>query len=261
MAGELFDLHARTGDGSVFSRWRYNDSRSAIVRSSETWSPAALLVRKYQRDLSETEFDIVAYNPGAIQPLPYFIAGNPPSNVWVSIYEDRGADASPFLAMVGKISRVEFRLSNMIATITCLAASRPLLGEVPAPRYTPRCSWILGGVECAVNLNGYMIGFPANAGTWGVDGKTVSHANVALQPDGYFAGGEIRNGLERAYILAHEGDTLTLLNRFRSASDPQYEIRPGCDKTRAACLNKFNNLARFGGYPRIPIADPSKSGL
>jgi uncharacterized phage protein (TIGR02218 family) len=30
---------------------------------------------------------------------------------------------------------------------------------------------------------------------------------------------------------------------------------PGCDKTMAACANKFANLSRFGGFPFIPAPE------
>ena len=39
-----------------------------------------------------------------------------------------------------------------------------------------------------------------------------------------------------------------------SAGDA-YSITPGCDRTKASCLWKFNNLVHFGGFPYIPTPE------
>lgn len=39
------------------------------------------------------------------------------------------------------------------------------------------------------------------------------------------------------------------------AAGDSFLVYPGCDKTQATCQAKFNNLARFRGYPYIPIPE------
>ena len=31
-----------------------------------------------------------------------------------------------------------------------------------------------------------------------------------------------------------------------------FELRPGCDKTFATCIQKFSNAINFGGEPHVP---------
>jgi hypothetical protein len=38
-------------------------------------------------------------------------------------------------------------------------------------------------------------------------------------------------------------------------------LTAGCDRTRATCVAKFNNLANFMGFPYIPTKNPYSSGL
>jgi len=34
------------------------------------------------------------------------------------------------------------------------------------------------------------------------------------------------------------------------------KIYPGCDRVRATCESKFDNLDNFGGFPWIPTKNP-----
>ena len=34
-----------------------------------------------------------------------------------------------------------------------------------------------------------------------------------------------------------------------------FSVYPGCDKTQAVCQSKFNNVARFRGFPFIPVPE------
>ncbi|MCU0624551.1 MAG: phage BR0599 family protein, partial [Gemmatimonadaceae bacterium] len=37
-------------------------------------------------------------------------------------------------------------------------------------------------------------------------------------------------------------------------------VTPGCDKRQATCSSKFSNLARFRGYPYIPVPETLYDG-
>ncbi len=43
--------------------------------------------------------------------------------------------------------------------------------------------------------------------------------------------------------------------RFAVIAGDQFEVVSGCNKTTDICENKFNNLARFRGFPNIPRAE------
>lgn len=59
-------------------------------------------------------------------------------------------------------------------------------------------------------------------------------------------------------VKAHTGTTtgtITVVNPwpFAVASGDQFTFYPGCDKTRATCIAKYNNLTHFQGEPFIPV--------
>lgn len=75
---------------------------------------------------------------------------------------------------------------------------------------------------------------------------------------GYYSGGKIKftSGLNSGLtysIKSHSGSTVDLFlpTSFIVAAGDTFEIFAGCDKTVDTCINKFNNVANFGGFPHI----------
>lgn len=58
-------------------------------------------------------------------------------------------------------------------------------------------------------------------------------------------------------VKTWDGTNLTLFQppyRPLTVGD-RFVIHPGCDKTRATCISKFNNILNFRGFPDVPGAD------
>ena len=34
-----------------------------------------------------------------------------------------------------------------------------------------------------------------------------------------------------------------------------FSVFPGCDKTKTTCAGKFSNIARFRGFPFVPVPE------
>lgn len=70
---------------------------------------------------------------------------------------------------------------------------------------------------------------------------------------GHFSGGVFTWNGKRQLITKHVGDELTLLGPVLGLSEagtPQsVTLAPGCNLTRDTCLNRFDNLDNFGGFP------------
>ena len=65
------------------------------------------------------------------------------------------------------------------------------------------------------------------------------------------AGGlQVRHKALPTHIPAEE-TTIGWMRPGMKAGDA-FTVYPGCDKTRNTCLNKFNNLLRFRGFPYTP---------
>ncbi len=77
----------------------------------------------------------------------------------------------------------------------------------------------------------------ASAGTLTFGSGTLSGQSYAIKTQ---AGGTLAM-LVPLPALPAIGDTLT--------------VYPGCDKTKATCRNKFNNVAAFQGQPYVPVPE------
>ena len=107
-------------------------------------------------------------------------------------------------------------------------------------------------------------------------GTTLTSPEAAAHPDGWFRGGVLRFGAHLGFITGHTEASLTLSRSMPELSaalatpdtDPNtgnplpvlVDLAPGCDLRAATCAQKFNNLANFGGFPKIPGRNPLGGG-
>lgn len=126
--------------------------------------------------------------------------------------------------------------------------------------YTNNCRHSLYTLDCGVVNSSYAESLIGVAGT---DGRTI--VIQTTKPDGYYNNGYVRAG-DTGYttnrITKHVGNTLTFATPFKISkiNNKIITVYAGCDKSTTTCLNKFNNLANFGGFPRIPKIAPNKAG-
>jgi hypothetical protein len=91
-----------------------------------------------------------------------------------------------------------------------------------------------------------------------MDGLRVEVPGAGLHPDGYYSGGMLM-GLSGAlrFIVAHTGNYVTINRPIEGLAATQpVSIYPGCDHLISTCVNKFDNLPHFGGFPYIPGRNP-----
>jgi hypothetical protein len=95
------------------------------------------------------------------------------------------------------------------------------------------------------------------------DGTVVTIPTAAGDPAGdYFTGIlEAPDGTMR-FITAHSGASITLSRAIASLTTAigggptNVTLYPGCDRSRARCIARFNNLVNNGSFPFIPIRNP-----
>jgi hypothetical protein len=83
--------------------------------------------------------------------------------------------------------------------------------------------------------------------------------NTLAKPNHYYTAGIAELNGQLRYILSQIGQTVKLANPFTGIQSGNLKLYPGCNKTSTDCLNKFNNLDNFGGFPSIPQKNPFDS--
>lgn len=105
-------------------------------------------------------------------------------------------------------------------------------------------------------------GYVVLEGIYSSTGGRSTHVPRASTQQSASYGSAVSGGVRRL-VTAHDGDMLELaaplpLSYASNAQDVYYRasVFAGCDGARSTCVEKFNNLRFFGGYPYIPLQSP-----
>lgn len=128
-------------------------------------------------------------------------------------------------------------------------------------RYQRSCRHTLYGRGCNLDPEDFAVTSAVTAAT----GRVLVCTAAASQPAGYYIGGMLRSpdGV-LSFIVDHLGSAITIQRLSYSLQQAiiggfpfNVTLYPGCDHTRAACINKFNNKLNYGGYDFIPVKNPT----
>ena len=136
-----------------------------------------------------------------------------------------------------------------MATATCQSASSLFRKHAPNIAYQAFCNHRLFDSGCALNASVY-----EEFETVALSGSELTHATFGTFADDYFTGGTVEWNNHFRLITNHVGNTITLHIPlpYGAGATPTLKAFPGCDKNPETCVNKFNNLVNFLGFPGIP---------
>lgn len=177
--------------------------------------------------------------------------------VTLTVFEIDGTDVN--VAWKGRLSSVKPGQSDINVVFESIFTSlrRPGLRA----RYLRSCRHSLYRRGCKLDKAGFAI--PGSCTAINADGTVVTVSAAASFANDYFTAGMIAapDGTLR-YITGHTGSSLTLMRRLPSldnaliAGPASVTLYPGCERTRAICNSKFNNLPNYGGFDWIPTRNP-----
>lgn len=123
-------------------------------------------------------------------------------------------------------------------------------------RYQRNCRHALYDRGCNLDLNSSA--FLTDGTITVASNLTFTIPEAAGEVDGFYFGGILRasDGILR-FITGHVGDQISIRKpHVALVVSAAVALAPGCDRTTNDCLNKFNNLNNFGGFPYIPTKNP-----
>lgn len=160
------------------------------------------------------------------------------------------------IVRVGQIGRISRRRGQYVAEMRGLMQA---LANNIGRTVSPSCDATLGDARCGVDLD-------ALAVTSAITTTTSRRAFIAsglAQAAGYFTAGEVEvtSGLNtgiRMEVKDHDAGgviSLQLALPYDLTIADGVMFRPGCDKTKATCIAKFNNVVNFRGFSFVPGPD------
>lgn len=133
----------------------------------------------------------------------------------------------------------------------------------PTPRYTYQnlCNHMLYDSRCKINESDpqWQKILPVTA----VSGATITVTGAGAFGSDFFVAGFVAFAGDFRTVTAQATDVLTLISPFASSPlNQSVRCQAGC-KLRLVddCVNKFNNLVNFGGFPYVPTKNPFATGL
>ena len=152
----------------------------------------------------------------------------------------------------GRVSTVD-NVGRTSATITVASDLVILDYDMPRNLYSPTCLHTLYDSGCGVIAAAYAasgaVGAGSTASLINFSGALASHAQGSI----VFTSGANAN-LRATVKSAVAGVSLSLMYPLPSppTTGDAFTVYAGCDHTRATCQSRFNNLARFRGFPFVP---------
>jgi uncharacterized phage protein (TIGR02218 family) len=151
--------------------------------------------------------------------------------------------------------------------VTELRGMMQPLQQVVGRIYTAGCDADLGDTRCGVVLGGSPSVFTVSGAATSVASARQFTDTSRTEAAGYFDGGLItwtggNNATYRMEIKTFLAGVVTLQQAMPNAISvgDAYTMTAGCDKLRATCVAKFNNVINFRGFADLPGQDAMISG-
>lgn len=239
------------------SVWRYAAGDDEVVVAGDVYEPIAIGHDGYSAS-GDPSADDLTINISALAAVNDLFDGTPPSDtIELFIRSYHHGDVEAPVVWAGSV-RSSSRVSSAEARFTCNSLLATLNRNGLRLSWQRGCPHALYDRQCRVNPEHYATAILVES----MDGGSISAASISLLPDGYLDGGFLsfagtHGTTERRGIERQSGTRVELLGPSDGIAVGEWVIAyPGCNRTTEACLNKFNNLDNYGGFPHIPNKSP-----
>ncbi len=239
--------------GSTY--WYYTSGDVAVTFDSQEYTPATLKRGsvQYRGNLEASELELVMSKDVPV--VTAYHAASPVNPAWIEIkklFRDQDP-ADALVVFVGMIRSV--KMNGPAALARCVGIEKLLSLDIPQITYGPVCNWTLFSTECGETAASYKISPQV---TVSADGKTLTAAAFGSESSGYFTLGSAEFGDYKSFVVNHVGTAITLMRAIPGLeTDDTVDVYPGCDGSLDTCRSKYSNVNNFGGFPYVPIDNPS----
>lgn len=189
----------------------------------------------------------------------------PPSYVVrLAVYRIHAGDTERALFWSGRV--IDRAAEGSIAvTLHCEPVLTGLKRVGLTRKYSRACPHVLYGAgprKCNVDRATYSVTATLSA----VSGTILESATFALQPDGYYAGGEMlwaadAGRTEFRGIKRHVGDEIEITHPVPDLAALQdVVVSAGCTHEMTVCDTRFGNSLNYGGFIATPQKNPYGGG-
>mgnify|MGYP000912059845 FL=1 len=233
--------------------WRFNNTDKDVVRSGLTYKTMQVERGKVQQTSDPDKNDLTLTFPRSLQFAVSMLRHSPEEVTTLTIYRGHIGGGDDFITYwKGRILAVSADGNAITMSLESIFTSMQRYGL--RARFEYGCRHSLYAAACGVSEADYkFIGAVSN-----LDGLSMEIYGANAQPNGWYTGGVFHwGGHGTRMIASHVGNQLVLNRPLPGLRNGvTVNIYPGCDRRLGTCINKFNNVANFGGFPWIPSRNP-----
>jgi len=255
--GKPVDLYRFTHQSDV---WTYCPAKT-VTYDSEEYTQYPVKRSRHQQSDEMAKDALTITVPYETEISQLYLYGIPETTVGLKIFtqDNDGTSDYTICRWMGRVLGAKHNENR--CELTCESIYTKTHGRGNRYRCTRQCQAPLYDPnECGVDKDYYAVAGTVSA----ITSQTVLTISAASgYDDGEFYGGMLKdaNGILRT-ITAHSGSSITISYRIDDlAVDDAVTIYPGCDRTMTRCANKFDNLAKFKGFPWLPLSDPTSTRI
>jgi uncharacterized phage protein (TIGR02218 family) len=242
--------------GSVV--WRYTSAAKDLLVGADTYEAVAISHDGVKLTGEASTDALTIQCPVSIGPVQVHFGTPPATPIQVAILRKHDDNAEVVTVYVGEISQVGFPLPGQ-ARITCETLSVSMQREGLRLSWQRGCPYALyDPLTCKVDKTLFAVSVTVLS----VSGFEIVVDTEDAMADGRFNGGfmewsNLTRGMEFRGI---ESQVSTTIQVFGMTDDIYpglvMTIYPGCARTKASCVDKFNNFDNYGGVINLPGKSP-----
>lgn len=232
-------------------QWLYTSADHAVAYVTDEYQPVFIkrgpITKGGDTRKSTIEIEVAASNPITM----LFRNGWMVAPMIVTVFRHHYEDNEFAVVWKGRITGCKWKGS--MATLTSDSVFTLFKRAGLRRVYQIGCPHQLYGPGCTLDIADWRINLICAA----VSGNQLTVTGANAYPNGYFVGGMVLSGSDYMMIVAHSGNTITLLDALPAATiGASIGLWPGCERTMATCDGRFSNLDNFGGLPFLPKKNP-----
>lgn len=266
----IAELYRIAIDTTIYT---WTNGNAPVVHNLETYTPIPIGRSADEQNIDVSKANISVRVPVDNPLVQYYLSNVSDFVATVTIFRK---DTSEVVATYWKGRVTGFKVSRSEGTFECESVFTSLRKTGLRAKYQRSCRFALYHRGCGLDPENFRL----DSAVVSLSGNTITTNNANSETDGWFTGGMIR-GPDGSYrwVINHVGNVITLQRPYESLIDSLVNagyglnygnyyggnvgiaLYPGCDRTLATCLNKFNNVLAQGGFRWIPEKNPFDGSL
>ena len=232
--------------------WRFTSGDKARAFGGQTYQPETITRTEIDQNQELGSGSIKVEIPKTNDVAGRFVSYIPEAPMSLVIFRghDGEADSETVMNFTGREASAMF---GEVCELTVVPEQDVLKRRVPGPKYQCQCNRVLYDAGCGVDKNSFKLTGVVSS----VSADLVTATVFGSQASGWLDAGYLEKGTQRRMIISHTGNQVRLIAPMDGlVVGDTVTAYAGCMRTRSVCLSKFNNLAKFFGFDKIPTKNP-----